>query len=743
MMEGTTRGVVLIVWGKRGYGFAAYNLAVSLKYHSPSIPITLIAHPETMAQVPDRSVFDDIIWDENFVNDPGRFKVGIYNKLPYDYNLYLDVDAFCFRPIDRLFDRLIAEGGHYYTFINTVYDQYAPNALPQMLWAWKDDIWAHYGLSDHKLPATQSSIQFIKKCPESEDLFRTIEQCFDNPIPLERLRDRWGGTQPDELYLNVALALKGIAPHIGTDVMWFGNNASQKPAILKSQYYFLSFFGSRSKIRPMFWSHYDSELIKMCASRGGRHVFKQNYIKADKHANKKAGQIRTQTMPPKLPIATQPAIKREGTTHLFMSYFQTSDNQRRNHELNKVMQANIECRSITKIFNLGSHYEHPKVVNLPHERPTYTQFVKAVNENCGDYNIIANSDIYFTDEIDHIKSIDFHNTALALSRYNVIGQRKELFNHKESQDTWIFKGKVKQVQNCDFVMGKPACDNRFAYELAAVGYRVINPSIDIKTYHLHEVNKRSYTESDRLPGAVLYIKPESAQNYYIKKLLLHQPGKVGDILICAPIVKYYHDQGFDVLWQAPAQYHSLIRQLGYATPVDRPLGRIDKTIDLSFGVLQNTSMHIWWLKNKSSFQTFVHAKYHLAGMDVKERYNLQYNRNETRENDLYSALQLNDNSDYIIYHGSSDYGTPAPSPDRTIHNVIDFTPVGDFTVLDWRKVIEKAREIHCIDSSLANFVEVLNPSCRKVFYRVPERKTESWFDFNKWEVVDMNLMVLR
>jgi len=54
----------------------------------------------------------------------------------------------------------------------------------------------------------------------------------------------------------------------------------------------------------------------------------------------------------------------------------------------------------------------------------------------------------------------------------------------------------------------------------------------------------------------------------------------------------------------------------------------------------------------------------------------------------------------------------------------------------WRKVIENATEIHCIDSSLANFVEVIRPECKVFFYRVEARNTESLFDFNYWQLVE-------
>ncbi len=53
-----TRGILLMAWGKRGYGFMAHNLAVSIKHHSPGIPIHLIATEKVLKEVTDRSMFD-------------------------------------------------------------------------------------------------------------------------------------------------------------------------------------------------------------------------------------------------------------------------------------------------------------------------------------------------------------------------------------------------------------------------------------------------------------------------------------------------------------------------------------------------------------------------------------------------------------------------------------------------------------------------------------------------------------
>lgn len=220
------------------------------------------------------------------------------------------------------------------------------------------------------------------------------------------------------------------------------------------------------------------------------------------------------------------------------------------------------------------------------------------------------------------------------------------------------------------------------------------------------------------------------------KLLIKQPGKVGDILICLPIAKFYADKGFQVHWLCPRIYHELFRYVDYATPIETIQSRYEVIIDLSFGIDQRAPIHRWWLRNKHQFQTFVHVKYHLAEVPVSERYNLVYHRDEHREKELFKMVDHEDIKKYALVHDRSDYGQVPQI--HTSLPVIKFAPIGKYTIFDWRLIIENATEIHCIDSSLANFVEVLKPAGRKFFYRVPERTTESWFDFNQWHLIDMN-----
>ena len=733
-----TRGILLMAWGKRGYGFMAHNLAVSIKHHSPGIPIHLIATEKVLKEVTDRSMFDSIELLDGDPSDPGRYKADIYELTPFDSTLFLDVDGICLRPVEEMFDRLDASGAYYATFINEVYDVNSPNILPQMWWAYRQDIWNHCCF-DHetKFPATQSSIQYIRKCDKTAEMYSIFKAEMDSPIPLERLRNKWGGGQPDELYLNIALARMGEWHHIGEASMYFGNTSAKRPHEIADVYTFLSLFGNRSNIKPMYWEYYDRILMKIQSGRGQRHNFKGHILRSDKIAN--ISSPKTKVVPPTIAkIGDNNRTKLPGKVALFTSYFeqQYGDRQR---ELRQAMNLNCDCPSIDVIYNLGKVWDHPKVINVEgYDRPTYTDFIKEMQAVEADWYILANTDIYFTTEIEDIKSLQMEGKVLCLSRWDVLHNgNSKLFDYEWTQDTWIWKGKPTTLKNVDFTMGLPACDNRLAYEIAQVGLKPINPSKDIKTYHLHLTNKRSYKERDRLPGATLPVPPTKADLYKKKRLLIKQPGKVGDLLIVLPIANWYSERGFDVFWHCPKQYHSLLAYADYVQPVESDRGNYDKVIDLSFGLDQKSPIHYRWIKERRNVDSFVTYKYRLAGVPLSELRNLKYHRNEISEMALCNALGIDSSRPYHVVHSSSDYGSPADI--LVSDNVVRFEKVGDFTIFDWRKVLEGAASIHCIDSSLANFVDAIDTTAELHYYitdKVPQQSDRTILTKN-WQRYDM------
>lgn len=221
-----------------------------------------------------------------------------------------------------------------------------------------------------------------------------------------------------------------------------------------------------------------------------------------------------------------------------------------------------------------------------------------------------------------------------------------------------------------------------------------------------------------------------------KKLLINQPGANGDILICLPIAKWY-SKNFTVHWQCPKKYHLNFRNIEYCKPVEVYSGEYDSIIDLSFGIYIDTPLHKWWMRTKPQWQSFIIPKYILADVPVRERWNLTWIRNKAREEKLYRIITDRHGTEYFLCHGASHDGSRIS---MEFPNAVPFEPVDDFNVFDWYKVISNTREIHCIDSSLCNFVEVIPEflQIRKVYYLSP--KVPNLWDrtilTNNWEIVE-------
>lgn len=187
------------------------------------------------------------------------------------------------------------------------------------------------------------------------------------------------------------------------------------------------------------------------------------------------------------------------------------------------------------------------------------------------------------------------------------------------------------------------------------------------------------------------------------KILIFQPGRNGDILICLPIAKYYADQGKDVYWLCPRPYHINFRNIDYCKPVAEYSVDYERIIDISFGLNINGPVHRWWVDTRETWDSFITTKYHLAGVPLEERWDLLWLGDEKRESELLEKIVKIHGLRYNIAHET----THDAHINIDVENKVLFEPIEDYNIFDWYKVLLQAESIHAQDSSLANFVEVL------------------------------------
>lgn len=273
-----TRGVSILVIGQKsndaqrrlmnaGYIKWMYLLSKSIKYHTPDCKIQLIVNPsiKELLTVQDKIHVNDItdFPDELcYLNDrfsPATAKLNLYPYFKYDETIYLDADTMVINDITPLFQLCVDD---YYTSIYGII-QPEQTESNKMLWMDITAMRQKYQLNGNVIPATNSSFQFVRKSKIAEQVFNTAKGFIYDPIPVIDLKMTWGNNrgrksqsrhnagQPDELYLNAALATMNLVPGLEIEPLCYKMRSSGRvPVEVIQSHYAISFYGGKQVQNP-------------------------------------------------------------------------------------------------------------------------------------------------------------------------------------------------------------------------------------------------------------------------------------------------------------------------------------------------------------------------------------------------------------------------------------------------------------------------------------------------------------
>jgi len=189
---------------------------------------------------------------------------------------------------------------------------------------------------------------------------------------------------------------------------------------------------------------------------------------------------------------------------LFTTHYPEPDPARR-AEYAECLSRNLGCEAIAEVRILveggvGADLpENPKLFTRAiSARPTYADFFTWINEIAGpaDLSVVGNSDIFFDHALVAVAGQLRLGECYALARWDQQADgSSRLLDRNDSQDVWIFRGKIRNELYGSFPLGVPRCDNRLLHELVAAGYRVRNPAFSIRTHHLHAGARGEYGDT--------------------------------------------------------------------------------------------------------------------------------------------------------------------------------------------------------------------------------------------------------
>ena len=284
--------ILLVAFGKRGYGLMAHNLAFSIKKHSPDLKIGVWVDEWLHSQLPDKSLFDDIriLSESDYRNDKGKVDPAIAKTQIYrlgcemsDKFLYLDVDGICLNDLQPLLNEL--EGSQIATEI--IDKGGKTDKISYNIWASNENIWKFFELDeDATLCAIQSSWAYFEKSEVGDRMQQWLDYFMEVGMPKYMYNDQWGGALPDELMYQGVYAKLGIIPSYDGKVVFFGNHTRTTEDEVLAQYKVLSLYGNggnttRTLTKPKWLMLHD----KMLRKYGAKPLYKAREVMMDKHAN--------------------------------------------------------------------------------------------------------------------------------------------------------------------------------------------------------------------------------------------------------------------------------------------------------------------------------------------------------------------------------------------------------------------------------------------------------------------------
>ena len=282
-----------MAFGSREYVFFAGQMALSIRYFNPDVLISIIADGH-LRYLPDQymGLFDKVIelekedyYTKNRI-DPGKAKINLIKYLPYDQNIYFDVDGLCLRDISKLFEidkfyatEVVGRGG--------VNDE-----INYAWWATNQKIWEYFSLSqDQKYSSIQSSFAIFNKGKELDEFHERLLQNFE--FPMADLMNHWGGTVPDELVFAGSCAQINHDPDCGFPVVFFGHKLYPDTlGEIQDKYCILSMYGAGTAsgknqplVRGRYRDWYDRLISDICRRTKYPQIGKIHSLLKTKHVN--------------------------------------------------------------------------------------------------------------------------------------------------------------------------------------------------------------------------------------------------------------------------------------------------------------------------------------------------------------------------------------------------------------------------------------------------------------------------
>lgn len=240
------------------------------------------------------------------------------------------------------------------------------------------------------------------------------------------------------------------------------------------------------------------------------------------------------------------------------------------------------------------------------------------------------------------------------------------------------------------------------------------------------------------------------ENNNIKKIVVNQFFGLGDILFIEPIYRYLTSLNLEVIAPIQDGYIWLKDHIDYVnfkkmSEFDMDYERFDFGLLKMKGEIINDTLYLPTrfsdqifrdLKphDSSASKYWMTDKYRVIGLNVDEWRNISFKRNYEKENKLKEII-LGDITEYDFFNpffqNSLNIDVGLESIVQGNLPLIKMNKIDGFSMIDWSSIIEGARKVHTVSTSLLYMIQSIYQSGKEyhLYPRLPEKAFYTIDDF--------------
>jgi hypothetical protein len=224
----------------------------------------------------------------------------------------------------------------------------------------------------------------------------------------------------------------------------------------------------------------------------------------------------------------------------------------------------------------------------------------------------------------------------------------------------------------------------------------------------------------------------------MKLCLFKQPAGIGDVFFCQKIARVMMQNRYQVVWPLRPDItwiREYIKDIYFPSVEDMFPGKdifehgAGCVIEENGAFISTATADITHNDGK-----IMSSKYSMLGLDYSDwQEYFKFERNLDKERELYyNVLGLSDDTEFVFINNL--YNTDIKnsnliSRDNFILPVVELQIIDGYTLFDWCMVLERAKKIHTINTSINYIIEVLDTSYDEYIIYAHDEKNKTEIDY--------------